>query len=383
MIKKIAAILVIVLSILLGLNKYKLVPWLGKTIVEVNVGEYSSLSGSQASFGLNTHLGIQLALKEANAKSSDTGYHFKLITVDDEGDEKKAGLAVSELVKQKVVAIIGEVNSNLSIAGARVAQANKIPMISPGSTSTKVTEVGDYIFRACFDDNFQGSVMARFAFNELKSRRVAIMRDNSSEYSIGLANSFIAKFIELGGEVLIDEKYQSGDLDFKTQLLNIKDHNPEALYVPGYYTEMGLIARQARQLGLTETKFLGGDGWDSGQLFSIGEEAINGAFFSNHFAVESPEERAKTFVNLFRREYELVPDANAALAYDSANLIISAVLKLQSTEPDKIRNELNNTKNFPGVTGDISFSVARGPIKSAVIVQVDGKINRFITTVSP
>ncbi|MDZ4660074.1 MAG: ABC transporter substrate-binding protein [Pseudomonadota bacterium] len=387
MVKKFTAQVVFLLAFCLAfvliLTSCKCIPGLEKKIVEVNLGEYSSLSGSLASFGINTHLGIQLALKEFNAKADDTGYRFKLITIDNEGDEKKAALAVENLVKQKAVAIIGEVSSNLSIAGARVAQQYKVPMISPGSTSTKVTKIGEYIFRACFDDTFQGTVMARFAYDDLKARKVAILRDTSSEYSIGLAESFISKFKELGGEILIDEKYKSGELDFKIQLLKIKAKKSDAIYVPGYYTEMGLIARQARQLGIIDAKFLGGDGWDSSQLYSIGGEAINGAFFTNHFAVESPEERAKTFVANFRREYELIPDANAALAYDSAYLIINAVLKSQSTDPEKIRIELNKTKNFPGVTGDISFSAGRGPIKGAVIVQVDGKINRFVTTVSP
>lgn len=350
--------------------------------VEVYIGEYSSLSGAMASFGINTHLGIQLALKEYNARSSETGYVFKLITIDNEGDEKKAADAVKKLIDQKVIAVIGEVSSDLSVAGARVAQMNKIPMISPGSTHAKVTEVGDYIFRACFVDTFQGTVMAKFAFEDLKATRVAVFRDSKLDYSTALADFFIKKFKALGGTITVDLSYKKGDLDFKEQLLKISQTSPDAIYLPGYYTEVGLVARQARKLGIN-AKLLGGDGWDSTQIYNIAEDAINGGFFSNHFAVESPEEQAKSFVQKFRNEYALVPDANAALAYDTANLLVSAILKTKTPTPELVRNEISKTTKFPGATGEISFTQGRDPVKSAVIVRVDGKINRFEKTVTP
>ncbi len=371
-----------IFSVLLCVNACTCRPGSDRAAKEIYIGEYSSLTGSLASFGITNHLGIQLALKEANSRSATTGYKFKLITIDDEGDEKKAAEAVQKLISQNVVAIVGGVSSNLSIAGARIAQEAKVPMITPGSTHPKITATGDYIFRACFLDAFQGTVMAKFAFQDLKVSRVAILRDIKSEYSIGLADYFIEQFKILGGSIIADLSYRRGDLDFKNQLIKISQQKPDAIYIPGYYTEVALIARQAQQFGIS-TKFLGGDGWDSSQLYSIAEDAINGGFFTNHFAIENPEEKAKAFVNRFRQEFELVPDANSALAYDAANILLDAIFKAEAPTREKVRNMIAATKNFPGITGDVTFNSNRDPVKSAVIVRVDGKSNRFVTTVSP
>ncbi len=349
---------------------------------EVYLGEYASLTGPVASFGINAHLGVQLAVKEANGRSQETGFRFKLLTIDDEGDPLKAAQAVKKLIDQRVVAIIGEASSDLSMAGAKVAQENKVPMITPSSTNPKVTQAGDFIFRACFVDAFQGTVMAKFAYQDLRATQVAVMRDVKSEYSVGLADFFIDKFKAMGGTITVDLKYKSGDLDFRDQLIKIKSSGSDAIYIPGYYTEVGLIARQARQLGIT-AKFLGGDGWESSQLYSIGEDAINGAFFSNHFAVESLDENAKAFVQKFRHEYELIPDGGSALAYDATNILINAVIRSENPTPQKVRDEIAKTTNFRGATGEINFRQSRDPVKSAVIVRVDGKTNRFVTTVAP
>lgn len=353
-----------------------------REVKEVYIGEYASLTGSVASFGINTHLGVQLAIKEANSRSSETGFRFKLITIDDEGDETKAAAAVKSLIDQRVVVVIGEASSNLSIAGAKVAQANRVPMITASSTHPKVTQIGDYIFRACFVDAFQGTVMAKFAYQDLRATRVAVMRDLKAEYSVGLADFFVEKFKALGGTITVDVSYKKGDLDFREQLLKIAKTNSDAIYIPGYYTEVGLIARQARQLGIS-AKFLGGDGWESNQLYSIAEDAINGAFFSNHFAAESLDENAKAFVQKFRHEYELIPDGGSALAYDATNIVINAIIRSKEPTPQKVRDEIAKTTNYQGATGEITFKQSRDPVKSAVVVRVDGKTNRFVTTVAP
>lgn len=355
-----------------------------ENVNEILVGEYGSLTGSEATFGQSTSEGVNLAFSEQNKAGGVKGKRLKLITLDNQGKPEEARAAVQRLITQdRVVAVIGEVASSRSLAAAPVAQQYKVPMISPSSTNPKVTEVGDYIFRVCFIDPFQGLVMAKFARNEIKKSKVAILRDVKSDYSTGLADVFVAEFKKMGGEIVGDESYQAGETDFKAQLTQLKGKKPEAIFVPGYYTEVGLIARQARQLGMN-IPLLGGDGWDSEKLSELGQDAIKGSYFSNHYTTESTEPAVVDFIKKYRDSYRgKTPDGLAALGYDAAKILIAAMERTTEITPTAIRDELAKTKNFVGVTGVISIDEKRNATKSAVVVQVDGKINRFVKTISP
>jgi branched-chain amino acid transport system substrate-binding protein len=350
---------------------------------EILVGEFGSFTGSEATFGISTSNGIKMALDEVNKAGGVHGKQVKLISLDNQGKSEEAASSVTRLITQNgVSAVLGEVASSRSLAAAPIAQQNKIPMISPSSTNPKVTEVGDYIFRVCFIDPFQGTVMAKFASENLKAKKVAILRDVKSDYSVGLADYFIKKFKDLGGEVVSDQSYQSGEMDFKAQLTQIKAAKPDAVFVPGYYTEVGLIARQARQLGLT-VPLMGGDGWDSSKLSEIGGTAINGSYFSNHYTTESTEPVVVDFIKKYKERYGDTPDGLAALGYDSAKVLTEAMARTKDLKPSEIRDEIAKTKDFNGVTGKITIDALRNAVKPAVVVKVDGVINRFVTTIAP
>lgn len=351
---------------------------------EIVVGEYGSFSGSEATFGQSTSEGVKLAFAEKNKTGGVKGKQLRLISLDNQGKPEEARAAVQRLVTQdRVVAVIGEVASSRSLAAAPVAQQYQVPMITPSSTNPKVTEVGDYIFRVCFIDPFQGLVMAKFAALEIKKKRVAILRDVKSDYSTGLADVFAAEFKKLGGTIVADESYQAGETDFKAQLTQLKGKNPEAIFVPGYYTEVGLIARQTRQLGM-KIPLLGGDGWDSEKLSELGQDAIKGSYFSNHYTTESTEPVVTEFIRKYREAYKgKTPDGLGALGYDAANILIEAMERTGEITPKNIRDEIAKTKGFVGVTGVITINEKRDATKSAVVVQVDGKVNRFVKTITP
>jgi branched-chain amino acid transport system substrate-binding protein len=350
---------------------------------EILVGEFGSLTGSEATFGVSTNKGIKLAFDEINAAGGINGKKIKLITLDDQGKAEEAAQAVTRLITQdKVVAILGEVASTRSLAAAPIAQQYKVPMISPSSTNPKVTEIGDYIFRVCFIDPFQGTVMAKFAVENLKVKKVAILRDVKSDYSMGLADYFASKVKELGGEIISDVSYASGDNNFKAQLTKIKASAPEAIFIPGYYTEVGLIAKQAKELGMT-MPLLGGDGWDSSKLSEIGGEAINGHYFSNHYTTESKDTAVVDFITKFKAKYNETPDGLAALGYDAAKILTEAIKKVKEPTGPSIRDELAKVIGFDGVTGKITIDDKRNAVKSAVVVKVEGKDNKFVTTITP
>jgi branched-chain amino acid transport system substrate-binding protein len=308
---------------------------------------------------------------------------IKLITYDDQGKPEEAAAVVTRLVTDnKVVAILGEVASSRSLAAAPIAQNAKVPMISPSSTNPQVTVIGDYIFRVCFIDPFQGTVMAKFSVENLKAKKVAILRDVKSDYSVGLANFFAKTLKELGGEIVADASYSSGEMDFKAQLTQIRSKKPEAIFIPGYYTEVGLIALQAKQLGI-KVPLLGGDGWDSSKLFEIGKDAINGQYFSNHYTTESTDPTVQDFIKRYKEKYNKTPDGLAALGYDSARVLIEAMERAPEISPKAIRDEIAKTKDFAGVTGKITLNEERNAVKSAVVVKVDGATNRYVTTIAP
>jgi branched-chain amino acid transport system substrate-binding protein len=350
----------------------------------IKVGEFASLTGKEATFGQSSHKGTLLAIEELNAAGGVLGRKFELITEDTQSKQGESASVVRKLVsRDKVIAVLGEVASGRSLEGADVCQNAKIPMVSPSSTNPKVTEKGDYIFRVCFIDPFQGTVMALFAKNTLKARNVAVLTDAASPYSVGLATFFKEKFIADGGKISVEQKFSSGDKDFKAQLTAIKAANPEAIFAPCYYTEAGLIAQQARQLGINLPIF-GGDGWEAPELLTIGGKAMDGTFYSTHYSPEDKAEMVQTFVKKFKARWNNeVPDAMAALGYDSALVLADAIKRAGGTDGQKLRDALAVTKDFVGVTGKTTLDAKRNATKPAVIIEVkDGKFV-YKETVNP
>ncbi|HVE65889.1 MAG TPA: ABC transporter substrate-binding protein [Thermoanaerobaculia bacterium] len=350
---------------------------------EIVIGEYGSLTGTTATFGQSTDNGIKMAFDEINAAGGILGKKVRVIVEDDRSQPEEAATAVTKLINQnRVTAVLGEVSSSRSLAAAPICQSAKIPMISPSSTNPRVTQIGDYIFRVCFIDPFQGLVMAKFAANSLKLKKVAILVDVRNDYSVGLQTFFRQNFRQMGGEIVAEQSYSEGDSDFKAQLTQIKGANPEAIYVPGYYTEVATIARQARELGMT-VPLLGGDGWDSPRLFEIGGEALNGCYISNHYSVDDPSPAIQKFVGDYRGRYNQVPDALAALGYDAARILADAITRAGSTGADKIRDALAATKDYPGVTGKITINAERNAIKPAVVLKIENGKFVYVETVAP
>ncbi|QYU66126.1 ABC transporter substrate-binding protein [Leptolyngbya sp. 15MV] len=340
----------------------------------IKVGHYGSMTGKEATFGQSTDNGIRLAIKEINAAGGLNGRPIELITYDTKGASQEAGNAVLRLVTQdKVVAVLGEVASSLSLAGGQVAQQYGVPMISPSSTNPRVTAGRDFVFRVCFIDPFQGYAVAKFARENLKYSKAAILYDQAQAYSRGLRDEFAKAFRAMGGEIVADQAYSSGDQDFSAQLTTIRASGAEAIFIPGYYTEAGNIALQARRLGITAT-LLGGDGWDSSLLSEIGKDAIEGAYYSNHYSPDQPSEAVRIFVEKYTKEFGQTPDGLAALGYDAMNLLFDAMKRAKSLSGRDLRDAIAATKNFEGVTGTISIDKDRNATKSAVIVQIrDGK----------
>jgi branched-chain amino acid transport system substrate-binding protein len=340
----------------------------------VRFGVVGSLTGPNATFGISTKNGVELAVAKKNAAGGLLGKPITLVSLDDQGRPEEAKTAVQRLITQdKVNVVLGEVASSLSLAMAPVAQRAKIPMITPSSTNPAVTEVGDYIFRVCFIDPFQGYVMAKFARETLKLDKVAILRDVRNDYSVGLANVFKAEFEKLGGQLVADESYAQGDTDYKATLTKIRGAEPQAIYVPGYYTEVGQIARQARELQI-EVPLLGGDGWDSDKLFEGGGKAVEGSYFSNHYHVDDPRPSIQGFVNEYRAKFQATPDALAALGYEAAMVAIDAIERAQTADGPAVQKALAATKDFPSVTGAITLDAQRNAEKAAVVIQIrDGK----------
>jgi branched-chain amino acid transport system substrate-binding protein len=350
---------------------------------EIPVGEYGSLTGTTATFGQSTDHAVKMAFEEINAAGGVLGKKLKLYVEDDQSKPEEAATAATKLVNQNhVVALIGEVASSRSLAAGPIAQAAQIPMISPSSTNPRVTQVGDYIFRVCLIDPFQGAVMAKFAHDSLKLKKVAILVDVRNDYSVGLQTFFRQRFKQLGGEIVAEQSYSEGDSDFHAQLTQIKAANPEGIYVPGYYTEVGTIARQARELGIT-VPLMGGDGWDSPKLWEIGGEAMNGCYFSNHYSTDDPSPVVQKFVTEYKKRYGGLPDALAALGYDAAKILADAMTRAGSTDGTKVRDALAQTKDFQGVTGSITINKERNAVKPAVILKVDNGKYTLVETIKP
>jgi branched-chain amino acid transport system substrate-binding protein len=350
----------------------------------IKIGEFASLTGKEATFGVSSHEGTVLGVEQLNASGGVLGRKLELLTEDDLSKAGEPATAVNKLISRDgVVAILGEVASSRSLEAAPICQQSQIPMISPSSTNPKVTETGDYIFRVCFIDPFQGTVMANFATKTLKAKKVAIFTDVKSDYSIGLTKFFKQGFLANGGQIISELDYSGGDKDFKAQLTEIKSAGPDAVFVPGYYTDVALICIQAKQLSLTAPLF-GGDGWESDQLVKIGQDAVEGDYFSTHYAPDEDTPQSKSFVAAYEKRYGgKVPDAMAALGYDSVMILSDAIKRAGATDGPKIRDALAATKDFACATGTTSINAQRDAVKPAVIIQVkEGKF-KYIETVNP
>ncbi|HTE20838.1 MAG TPA: ABC transporter substrate-binding protein [Armatimonadota bacterium] len=347
------------------------------------VGYYGDLTGGTATFGISTREGIDLAVDEINQKPP-LGRPLEIRGEDDQGKSEQAVSVVTKLITQdQVVAVLGEVASSNSLAAAPVCQQNNIPMITPASTNTKVTQVGDYIFRICFIDPFQGSVMAKFAFNTLKAKRAAILWDVKSDYSKGLLQSFRETFTGLGGQVVAEPSYAQGDSDFNAQLNSIKGAKPDVIFIPGYYTEVGTISRQARDQGI-DTPLIGADGWDSPKLFEGAGATLKGGYMSNHYSAESKDPQVQDFITKYKAKYNgKTPDAMAALGYDAARILAEAITRAGNTDGPALRDAIAQTKSFAGVTGEITLDAERNATKPAVVLRIGDKAYEYVETVQP
>ena len=350
----------------------------------IRVGEYASLTGKEASFGQSSHKGIVLAIEEINAKGGVLDQKLELIVEDNQTRPGESATAAKKLIaREKVIALLGEVASGRSLEAAPIAQAAKIPMIAPAATNPKVTETGDYIFRVCFIDPFQGTVMAKFAQEDLKAKKVAILSSVSNAYSVGLAKFFRETFAAGGGQIVAENNFSEGDKDFRAQLTAVKAAGAEAVFVPSYYTEAALIVRQARDLGIT-VPFFGGDGWEAPQLLQIGGDALEGCYYSTHFSPENQDPAVRSFVEKFKARWNNeTPDAFAALGYDAAYVLVDALKRAGSTDGTKLRDALAATKDFSGVTGKTNIDANRDASKPAAILAIKGGKLTFFKTVAP
>ena len=372
---------------------------------ELVIGEFGSLTGNDATFGQSTKNGVEVALDEltARAQGKIAGLKVRVQVEDDQSRAEEAATVVQKLINQdRVIAVIGEVASSRSLAGGPICQAAGVPMITPSSTNPRVTEVGDFIFRMCFLDQFQGAIMARFTADSLKLKRVAILKDARNDYSVGLAKFFADEFTRLGGQIVVEQAFSSGDQDFRAQLTAIKGKRPQAIVVPGYYTEAGLIARQARELGIKEP-LIGGDGWESEQLIAIGGEALEGCYYTNHWALDAPNPRLKEFLDKYHAKFNGDPDAIGGLAYDAATILFQSLDKLAEQDPEtfrglssakagtdlrkaaerKLRDLIATTTSFEGVTGNITLDEHRNASKPAVVIEIRGGKKTFNSSFAP
>lgn len=344
---------------------------------EIPIGLYAALTGSTATFGTATREGVEFAVNEINASGGLLGKKIRLIVEDDQSKPEEAASVVSKLItRDNVVALIGENSSSNSLAAAPIAQANKIPMVSPSSTNPEVTQKGDYIFRVCFIDPLQGEALGRFVSETLKMNKVAILQDVKSDYSVGLAQVFAKALEARGGSITATQSYAQGDNDFRSQLTAIKQTNPQAIFIPGYYTEAGQIAIQARDLGIT-VPLLGGDGWDSPQLLEIGGQALNGSFYATTVSLESPDAAVQQFVKKFRETKKRDPEGLNALGYDAVMVLAAAIRQANSTEGPAIRDALAKIQNHPGASGTISFGPDRNPKKPVPIVAIENGATKY------
>jgi branched-chain amino acid transport system substrate-binding protein len=353
---------------------------------DIVIGMFASLTGDGASFGQSSVEGAELAVQEINdAGGLLGGRRIRMLVEDNQSRPEEASNAVTKLITQDgVVAVVGEVASRRTLAAAPVAQRYQIPLITPASTNERVTEIGDYIFRICFIDPFQGEVLSKFAYNDLGARRAAVLRDIQQDYSVGLTQSIVENFTKLGGEVAAPVSYSSGDPDFRAVLTQIRAQNPDVIFATGYYTEAAIIVRQARELGM-EMPILGGDGW-VGDALANGREALRNTYISNHYSGDNPDPVVQTFVSSYRARFGREPDSIAALGYDAIKVLADAFTRAGTTSGAAVRDALA-TADVAGVTGQLTMDENRNVSKPAVIEEVryaNGQVDFvYRTTIEP
>ncbi|HUW64481.1 MAG TPA: ABC transporter substrate-binding protein [Spirochaetia bacterium] len=348
----------------------------------IKIGFIGPLTGDVKTFGQSTQNAFNLAIKEAGGKVGD--YTIQTFSADDANDATQAVNVATQLITQDhVAAIVGSVTSKATLPIAQVANDNKVVLITPTATATNVTVDNgarkDYVFRACFIDPFQGQVAAQFATQNLKAKTAAIMYDQTNPYSKGLAGTFSDNFAKDGGKVLSDEAYSTTDTDFSAVLTTIAQLKPDILYLPDYYNKVSLIGKQARAKGIKAT-FMGGDGWDSSQLDFA---TMDGGYFTNHYSADDPRPEVQKWVADYKAAYGATPDALATLAYDATNLLLNAIRTAGSNDPTKIRDAMQATKDFPVVSGKITFDQNGNPIKAAVVLEIKGGKEVYAATVQP
>lgn len=353
------------------------------TTGDIPIGVFGALTGDQAAFGTSTVNGVRLAADEINAAGGVLGRKIRLVVEDDQGRAEEAASVVTKLITAtRVAALIGENSSNQSLAAAPIAQANSVPMISPSSTNPAVTEKGDYIFRVCFTDPYQGKALAAFVRNELKLDDAAILVDRKNDYSVGLAAVFRKELEASGGRIVAEQSYSGGDTEFRPQLTAIRAASPKVLFIPGFYTEVGQIAIHARDLGI-DVPLVGGDGWDSPAVIQIGGKAIEGSYFSDHYFVGDTRPVVQKFVDEYRRRHGKNPEATAALGYDALHIWANAAKRAGSIDAKPVRDQIAATKDYQGVSGTITMGPDRNPIKPVAMIKIENGQMNFAGWVKP
>jgi branched-chain amino acid transport system substrate-binding protein len=345
---------------------------------EIRLGEVNPITGAIGQYGTTCHKGIVLAVDEANAGGGVLDRQIRLITDDNQSKAGETSTIVRKQITQdKILAIIGDLTSSATMEGGPIAQAARIPMVSPLATNPKVTEIGDYLFRVCFIDEFQGRVMARFARQKLGAKQAAVLTDIKQDYSIGLTQFFKETFGADGGTIVREQSYSSGDTDFRAQLSSLKAARPDVVFVPGYYPEVGILLRQARHLGLN-VPFIGCEAWDNPTLLQVAGKNANDCYFSNQFSADDPAPVVQEFVHRYQSRYGSRPDNFAALGYDAARVVIDAVRRAGKADSALVRDALAQTRDFPGVSGTITIDQKRNATKPAVILAIkDGQVRYF------
>ncbi|OCA88651.1 MULTISPECIES: ABC transporter substrate-binding protein [unclassified Bacillus (in: firmicutes)] len=355
----------------------------------IKIGANLELTGGGASYGQSIVEGMDLALEEIN-KEGVGGKKLKIVKYDNKSDAAEATTGAIKLASQdKVDVMIGAATSTNTLAQVQVANDNKVPLITPTGTNETITskdgKVNEYVFRTCFIDPFQGTVAANFAQQELDAKTAAIYIDSSSDYSKGLAAAFKDAFTKAGGQIVAEEAFLQKDTDFQSTLTRIKKANPDFVFVPAFYEEVGLILKQARESGI-EVPVMGGDGWDSPKLLEIaGKEALNNTFITNHYSAGDPDKKIQDFVSAFKKKYkDKSPDAFAALGYDTAYFIADSIKRAgDDATPEKIKDALAETKDLQLVSGNLTMDKNHNPVKSAAILKYENGEQVFETKVNP
>ena len=344
----------------------------------IKIGGVAPLSGNVAVYGVECKNGIDLAVEEINAAGGVAGKKLVFICEDDEGMPDKTVNAFKKLItKDKVSIVIGSLTSGCAKAITTLAQARGAVQIAPAATSPDITDAGNFIFRTCFIDPFQGTVGGKFAAENLGAKNAAILYDLQNDYSVGLAENFKASFTAAGGRIAAEESYAGGDKDFNAQLTKIKNASPDVVYLPDYYGTVALVAKQLRAQGI-QCPIVGADGWD-GLVGTAGDEVLNG-YYSNHYAIDSTEDKVREYVAAFRAKYNKNPNAFAALGYDSVYMVKDAIEAAGSTDAAAVRTALEKT-NGSYVTGHLTFDAKHNPVKSAVMLKIVSDGNGGIKTV--